>query len=165
MNRNGFVYLSITLEGILKVDVSDHFPIFPANQIDSSKKDSFVTRRDLSSKYRRIWKIIKRGELVTGSYDIAFPRRKLKIKQGTLNSPWIIKGLQKLYKEKQALHDKYLEKQAKQRNKKYKQHYKSLFERTKKKLENVTILYQKKTIKAMQKSMGYYEKYKTKNKN
>ena len=93
MNRNGFVYLSITLEGILKVDVSDHFPIFPANQIDSSKKDSFVTRRDLSSKYRRIWKIIKRGELVTGSYDIAFPRRKLKIKQGTLNSPWITKGL------------------------------------------------------------------------
>ena len=92
---------------ILKVDVSDHFPVFlvdESSQIDSSKKETFVNRRVLSSKnseevnwtlhnvthaYNRFL------EIFTGLYNIAFSKRKLKIKQKTLNSPSMTKGLQK----------------------------------------------------------------------
>ena len=50
INRNSFIDSSTTT-GILKVDVSDHFPVFIAHelsQIAFRKKDTFVTRRDLS---------------------------------------------------------------------------------------------------------------------
>ena len=99
---------------ILKVDVSDHFPVFlvdESSQIDSSKKETFVNRRVLSSKnseeFKRLLKEVNWTlhnvthaynrflEIFTGLYNIAFSKRKLKIKQKTLNSPSMTKGLQK----------------------------------------------------------------------
>ena len=47
-------------------------------------------------------------EIFTGFYGKAFPKRKLRIKQKTLNSPWMTKGLQKSSKRKQKLYYKYL---------------------------------------------------------
>ena len=99
---------------ILKGDVSDHFPVFlvdESSQIDSSKKETFVNRRVLSSKnseeFKRLLKEVNWTlhnvthvynrflEIFTGLYNIAFSKRKLKIKQKTLNSPSMTKGLQK----------------------------------------------------------------------
>ena len=112
MNTNSFVDLNI-LRRSLKVDVSDHFPFFfvdESSQIDSSRKETFVTSV-LSGKnleeFKRLFREVNWTlqnvnhaynrflEILTGLYNIAFSKRKLKIKQKTLNSPSIRKGLQK----------------------------------------------------------------------
>ena len=99
MHTNSFVDSSVT-RGILNVDVSDHFSVSlvdKSSQIDSSKKDTFVTRRDFSCKNIAEFKKLSREvnwilhnvnhahdrllEIFTGLYNIAFPKRKLRIKQ------------------------------------------------------------------------------------
>ena len=57
-------------------------------------------------------------EIFTEIYDIAFPKKNLTIKQKTLSSPWITKGLQKFSRWKQ-LFDRHLKKRTKQTKEEY----------------------------------------------
>ena len=63
-------------------------------------------------------------------YDIAFPERKVEIKQKNLTSPWITRGLKKSSKRKQRLYDKLLKRRNDKNDKAYKM-CKSLFEKLK----------------------------------
>ena len=45
-------------------------------------------------------------EIFIKIYDQAFQERKIEIKQRNMSSPWISKGLRKLSKKKQRLHEK-----------------------------------------------------------
>ena len=91
------------------------------------KKDTFVIRRNLSSKNIDEFKKLSRKvnwtkvttfvnhacnrllEILAELSNIAFTNRKLRTKQKTLNNPWIPKFLQKSSKRKRKLYDKYLE--------------------------------------------------------
>ena len=70
-------------------------------------------------------------------YDIAFPERKVEIKQKNLTSPWITRGLKKSSKRKQRLYDKCLKRRNGKNEKAYKM-YKSLFEKLKLQSKNST---------------------------
>ena len=69
--------------------------------------------------------------MFSGLYDISFSEQKIKIKNETLNSPWITKGLQRSSKIKQKLFEKFLKKRNKTGEEKYKA-YKTIFETLKK---------------------------------
>ena len=69
--------------------------------------------------------------MFSGLYDISFSEQKIKIKNETLNSPWITKGLQRSSKIKQKLFEKFLKKRNKTDEEKYKA-YKTIFETLKK---------------------------------
>ena len=70
-----------------------------------------------------------------------FQKAKLKLKTQHLQSPWIIRGLQKSSKRKQRLCDKFLKKRSTGNETIYKK-YKYLFEKIKKKYK--TSYYQRK---------------------
>ena len=61
---------------------------------------------------------------------MAFPERKVEIKQKKLSSPWITRGLKKSSKRKPRLYEKLL-KQRNDKNEKAYKMYKSLFEKLK----------------------------------
>ena len=53
-------------------------------------------------------------------YDIAFPKKEIKIKSKYLNTPWFTKGLRKSSKRKQRLNEKFLKNQTLDNEKIYK---------------------------------------------
>ena len=74
-------------------------------------------------------------------YDIAFPERKIEIKQKKLSSPWITEGLKKSSKRKQRLYEKFLKRRNDKNEKVYKM-YRNFFEKLK--LQSKTIYLQNK---------------------
>ena len=138
--------------GIIKTDISDHFAVFAlmrTSLVQPNLKKTFI-KRDINEDSIKYFKSILNSvdwDLITQTttpdssynifldkfiklYDIAFPERKVEIKQKNLTSPWITRGLEKSSKRKQCLYDKLLKRRNDKNEKAYKMH-KSLFEKLK----------------------------------
>ena len=121
------------LTGILKTDVSDHFPIFTISvkhRLDSSDKkvtiikriinaDSIQEFRDILSEvdWENLYSITNPNDayeyflkVFSGIYDLAFPLKTFSVKKKTLQNPWVTKGLLKSSKRKQKLYEKFVKK-------------------------------------------------------
>ena len=139
--------------GIIKSDISDHFPTFfvaDYNIYIKETKERFVFSRDLPDisvkkfkyKLRTVsWDSITNLsdtnktydnfiEIFSSLYDEYFPKKKIKLKPQKHNSPWIAKGIKKSSKRKQKLYEKFLKNKNEKNEKLYKS-YKSLFESVK----------------------------------
>ena len=140
--------------GIIKTDISDHFPIFTVlktSETFSLEKTKFI-KGDISSEnidtFKFLLENIKWDNLLPGSspdkayetfhfifselYETAFPKREIETKTQILQSPLIARGLQKSSKRKQRLYEKLFKKRATENETIYKK-YTYLFEKTKKK--------------------------------
>ena len=143
------------LTGILKRDISDHFPSFTISvkhRLDSSDKKVEIRKgiinADSIQEFRHILSEVDWGNLYSisnpndaydyflkvfsGIYDLAFPLKTLSVKRKTLQNPWMTKGLLKSSKRKQKLYEKFMKKRSPRNENIYKA-YKSLFESLKKK--------------------------------
>ena len=143
------------LTGILKTDISDHFPIFTISvkhRLDSSDKKITIRKRiinaDSIQEFKDILSEVVWGNLYSISnpndayeyflkvfsviYDLAFPLKTFPVKRKTLQNPWMTKGLLKLSKREQKLYEKFMNKRS-PRNENILKAYKSLFESLKKK--------------------------------
>ena len=121
------------LTGILKTDISDHFPIFTISvkhRLDSSDKkvtiikriinaDSIQEFRDILSEvdWENLYSITNPNDtyeyflkVFSGIYDLAFPLKTFSVKKKTLQNPWVTKGLLKSSKRKQKLYEKFVKK-------------------------------------------------------
>ena len=119
--------------GIIKTDISDHFPIFTVfktNETSCLEKRKFI-KRDISSENIDTFKFLlenmkwdnilpakssdKAHEtflfIFSDLYDTAFPKREIEIKTQHLQSPWITRSLQTSSKRKQRLYENFLEKE------------------------------------------------------
>ena len=139
--------------GIIKLDISDHFPIFTIlnskihNQCTKTKISTQTINEVSVENFKNIlsstdWndvlgktitnesydQFIKRFSLI---YDDCFPIKVIEIKTKNLLSPWITKGIKKSSKRKQKLYEKFLKKKSPKNEKEYKD-YKQLFEKIKK---------------------------------
>ena len=146
------------LTGILKTDISDHFPILTIftisvkHRLDSSDKkvtirkriinaDSIQEFRDILSEvdWENLYSISNPNDayeyflkVFSGIYDLAFPLKTFSVKRKTLQNPWMTKGLLKSSKQKQKLYEKFVKRRSPRNENIYKA-YKSLFESLKKK--------------------------------
>ena len=128
------------LTGILKVDVSDHFPIFTISvkhRLDSSDKKARIRKRiinaDSIQEFRDVLSEMDWGNLCeyflnvfSGICDLAFPLKTVSVKRKTLQNPWMTKGLLKSSERKQKLYEKFVRKRSPRNENIYKA-YKSLF--------------------------------------
>ena len=137
------------LTGILKTDISDHFPILTISvkyRLDSSDKKVAIRKRiinaDSIQEFRDILSEVDWGNLYSISYpndayeyflkDLAFRLKTFSVKRKTLQNRWMTKGLLKLSKRKQKLYERFVKKRSPRNENIYKP-YKSLFESIKKK--------------------------------
>ena len=134
--------------GIIKSDISDHFPIFlitSAQYLNNIQNKTTIRKQEINEKSRQYfteilnevnWKhlysLIDTNlayeyfvRTFSGLYNHAFPEISLKLKN--VSNPWMTKGLQKSSKKKLKLYDKFLKYKTNKNEKKYKT-YKSLFE-------------------------------------
>ena len=139
--------------GIIKTDISDHFPIFiidsntkTTNYPDQIEKEIRQINDKNITKFRNIlndtdWEVVLNTHNPNLAYDAfikqflkiynqCFPYKKIKIKRKSFLSPWITKGLLKSSKQKQKLYIKYLKNKTFTNEEKYKT-YKNLFEKIK----------------------------------
>ena len=108
--------------GIIKIDISDHFPIFLISneKISENTKHITIQKRVINDQsilyFKEILHEVDWTHLYTLSnpnqaysyflrifsaiYDHAFPVKEMKIKRKTLLNPWMSKGLQKSSKKK-----------------------------------------------------------------
>ena len=123
------------LTGILKTDISDHFPIFTNSvkqRLDSSDKKITIRKRiinaDSIQEFRYILSGLDRGSLYSisnpneayeyflkvfsGIYNLAFPLKTFSVKRKTLQNPWMTKGLLKSSKRKEKLYEKLVKKRS-----------------------------------------------------
>ena len=140
---------------MLKVDISDHFPIFFSSKsinVKTSQDPVFVTKRDINpfrlslfkEKLLKVdWRLLHAIKdpneayktflnVFSNLYKIAFPKIKIEVNSKTWLSPWIARGILKSSKCKQKLYEKLL----KNRNSVNKGNYKTfarLFESIKQK--------------------------------
>ena len=140
-------------KGIIKSDVSDHFPIF-LNTINERKtsgrcykdKKRVFSKRNITSFKKQLsllhWRYIAfKGTVneiydtflktLIDIYDANFPIREYILKDKNIKSPWVSKGLRKSSKTKQRLYIKFLKTKTLEDESKYK-NYKSLFEKLRK---------------------------------
>ena len=145
--------------GIIKSNISDHFPIFfvaDYNIHTKETKERFIFRRDLSDisvekfkyKLRTVsWDSIANSsdknkaydnfiEIFSPLYDECFSKKKIKLKPQKYNNPWITKGIKKSSKRKQKLYEKFLKNRNEKNEKLYKS-YKSLFESVKRRSKRI----------------------------
>ena len=142
------------LTGVIKSDVSDHFPNFLICQknLETFKNETIISKRFIDKKSIKKfcdslktmnWELVTETnhaehsyhvfkEIFTRCYDKNFPKKEVTVKPKTLNFPWITEGLKKSSKRKQKLYDKYLYKKTYENEKAYKT-YKNIFEKIKKK--------------------------------
>ena len=143
-------------KGIIKSDVSGHFPVFASlcspSKIQKEYQKITIHKRvihdtnlmafktdlrnvnwnsinhspETNSKYETFFKIF--SEL----YEKHFPLKDFQIKVKDLQAPWISKGLKKSSKQKQKLYIKFLKNKSTQNEQIYK-NYKHLFEKLRKK--------------------------------
>ena len=123
------------LTGILKTDISDHFPIFTNSvkqRLDSSDKKITIRKRiinaDSIQEFRYILSGLDQGSLYSisnpneayeyflkvfsGIYNLAFPLKTFSVKRKTLQNPWMTKGLLKSSKRKEKLYEKLVKKRS-----------------------------------------------------
>ena len=161
--------------GIIKTDVSDHFPIvFALNTCEKSKpedKAQCIYKRIYEEEQIELFKhelshiewnkIIKTlynpntayesfFDILFKTYDKYFPKVRIKIKAKTIQNPWITKGITKSSRKKQKLYERFLKKHTQQNEQKYK-NYKNLFETIKKKAKKI---YYSKTWNVMKDIIG-----------
>ena len=139
--------------GIIKTDISDHFPIIYAFKLRSSmssenhQKDRYLHKRIINESSKATFKrrlretswdavkgldnlnepYVKFMETIMQIYDDYFPKTKFKIKSNNKANPWITKGIAKSSKRKQKLYEKFLKNRSIQNEKIYKD-YRKLFE-------------------------------------
>ena len=136
--------------GIIKTDISDHFPIFFISKhvVDTTEaREEFIYKRNYTGnsietfkqKLREVnWNEIKQSknanesypkfpETCTFLYEECFPKFKIGLNQRKHFSTWITKGIKKSPKRKQKLYEKFLKKRNAFDETAYKA-YKSLFE-------------------------------------
>ena len=139
--------------GIIKTDISDHFPIFVVMSIENSKPTKkVVTQRKITNQSIENFKLALSNvnwattvnvECPNNAYDTFinnfsklynsnFPLEKKIIRVKDLMHPWMTKGLRKSSKRKQKLWDKFLKKRT-SINKKTHDEYKNMFEKLKRK--------------------------------
>ena len=122
------------LTGILKTDISDHFPIFTISvkhRLDSIDKKEAIRKRiinaDSIQEFRDILSEVDSGNLhsisnpsdayeyflkvFSGIYDLVFPLKTFSVKRKTLQNTWMTKGLLKSSKQKQKLYEKFVKKE------------------------------------------------------
>ncbi|XP_065662942.1 uncharacterized protein LOC136085555 [Hydra vulgaris] len=151
------VYNNNIQKGIIKSDISDHFPIFltintilTPNTIKSQtiRKRIFNKKNLETFKYQLSmlnWKHINFNEDINviynkffntffSVYDANYPVFEITLKPKTLKNPWITKGLKKSSKIKQNLYIKYLKTKSHANLRIYK-NYKTLFEKIRKNLK------------------------------
>ena len=137
------------LAGIIKTDLSDHFPIFIID--NSLKTTNFpdkitkqirkINKKSISEFKTKLletdWSFVLEISNSDHAYDIflkqflkiyntCFPTRTVEIKRKYLLSPWITRGIIKSSKQKQKLYIKYLKNKSYPYEQRYKQ-YKHLF--------------------------------------
>ena len=128
--------------GIIKLDISDHFPIFTNlnSKIHTQcpkTKTSARTINEVSGKNFKnilssaVWNGVL-GKTITNEsydqfikmfnfiYDDSFPKKVIEIKTKNLLSPWITKGIKKSPKRKQKLYEKCLKKKSPKNENEYK---------------------------------------------
>ena len=139
--------------GIIKTDISDHFPIFMAiNNFDLSNYPSKLSfsKRIINDKSvtefknelaNTNWNDVTKTTCPNESYnnflkefsriyEKHFPVKEVTLKTKGIISPWITKGLTKSSKQKQKLYNKFLKKRNNTNETTYK-NYKNLFEKIK----------------------------------
>ena len=139
--------------GIIKTDISDHFPIFIIFKcvLDSTEaREEFIYKCNYSSnsietfkqKLRKVnWNKVKQFnnanesyakcyETCTSLYEDFFPKFKIKLNQRKKLSPWITKGMKRSSKRKQNYMKNYFGKRNGSNETAYKT-YKNLFEEIK----------------------------------
>ena len=113
--------------GIIKTEISDHFPIFlitdPITSSEIKNKTTLLYKRTINTATkenfknilaRKTWDYIKEIDIpnkayskflydFSSIYEEAFPKLEIKIKQKNLIDPWITKGITKSSKQKQKL--------------------------------------------------------------
>ena len=136
--------------GIVKSDISDHFPIFlltNAQYLDNIQNKTTIRKQEINEKSQQYFmeylnevnrkhlysltdtNLAYENFLCTSSclYNHAFPIKEVSLKLKNVFNPWMTKGLHKSSKKKQKLYDKFLKSKTNENGKKYKT-YKSLFE-------------------------------------
>ena len=175
---------SIIQTGIVKTDISDHFPIYMISKttdVEINSESTDIFKRKINDETMRYFKNMientnwdevyqihyankaydKFLKIFTKIYDKAFPVCKIRIKTKSLLSPWITKGILNSSKRKHKLYDKFLKHKTYTNEVNYK-NYKHLFETIKfkaKKLyySNLIVKYQndiKKTWKVINPILG-----------
>ena len=148
-----FFFNQNILSGIIKHDVSDHFPIFILDNDTNlstfpektTKKIRIFSDSNISQFKETLsttdWSPVISLEnqnhaydnflkMFKNAYDTHFPLKTIEIKRKDFLSPWITKGLKKSSKRKQKLYVKFLKTKSFKAEKKYKT-YKNLFEKLK----------------------------------
>ena len=147
---NNFFDRSV-LTGIIKYDLSDHFPIFVADNkvnVDNFPKETIIQRRRINDEniayFKRKLLEINWDSVLNFSnpndsynnfinifsklYDDMFPIKVITIKTKSWLRPWITKGIMKSSKQKQKLYNKFLKNRTFFNETNYK-YYKNLFEK------------------------------------
>ena len=141
--------------GIIKTDLTDHFPIFLISDsvtLNNATHKSTVFMRQINEssigQFKHLlnnyvdWNLVLQSHDVNNAYDLflnqfskmydkAFPLKVKVINSKSVVSPWMTKGLIKSSRKKQKLYDKYLKNKTYKNETNYK-NYKNLFEKTKK---------------------------------
>ena len=143
--------------GIIKTDISDHFPIFFSLSSDTKttkdckieihkrKIDKFAIQQFKESlsavNWDKVYQECNLGhtnsaytnfeKIFLKNYNKHFPIKVILVKEKYLKCPWITKGIKKSSKKKQKLYIKYLKNRNEANLNTYKQ-YKNLFEKIKK---------------------------------
>ena len=161
--------------GILKLDISDHFPIFLIAKTEKKMKPEGkvqITKRLINNKTKEKFKnalqemtwddVISSKQTdsaykaflnkFTSLYDKIFEKFAVTVKSKTLKNPWITKGILKSSKTKQRLYDKFLKSKTYEHEISYK-NYRKLFEsikqRAKSQYYSKMILHYKDNIKKL----------------
>ena len=151
---NSFINQDLTT-GIIKTDISDHFPVFVIDKNMSStnypdmivKKIRPFNEKNLHDFKNNLnmtdWSLVLETEDPNQAYSVflkqflkiynkSFPTKSITIKRKQMLSPWITKGLKKSSKQKQKLYIKFLKHPSYKNEMTYKT-YKNLFEKMKNK--------------------------------
>jgi len=146
------IFNSILQSGIIKSDLSDHFPIFLVlkNFEPSGPKHSVIKKRQITEENKVIfndelsltdWSMVYAEQCTNTCYDLflekfleiynkTFPVIQRRVKIKTLLNPWFTKGFLKSSKMKQQLYNKYLKSRTDSDHENYR-HYRNLFEKLK----------------------------------
>ena len=122
--------------GIIKTDISDHFPVFiiADAELNKTHKTEFIFKREINSvnlsEFNESLLTVDWNNLLNSTdsniayneflkiflthYDSFFPKKKIQIKSKNITSPWITKGIVKSSKRKQKLYEKYLKRKTPQ---------------------------------------------------
>ena len=118
------------LTGIVKTDISDHFPVFLVTdtKVNKTEKSRFVFKREIIGDNIKIFKEKLQSvnwtsvlnniepnsafndflEIFLLHYNTIFPMRRIQIKTKNLENSWITRGIIKSSKKNQKLYEKYL---------------------------------------------------------